>query len=49
MALAILNGKYKFPDAEQDPYSDDFRELVKSMLVVEPKERADIHAVRFAF
>ncbi|KAI8137439.1 kinase-like domain-containing protein [Fennellomyces sp. T-0311] len=44
MTLAVLNGQYKFP-AEGDPYSDGLRELIKSMLVVNSRERADIQAV----
>lgn len=43
ISLAILNGQYKFP--EQDPYSENLRSLIRSMLVVDPKERADIHSV----
>ncbi|KAL9542062.1 hypothetical protein MBANPS3_008794 [Mucor bainieri] len=47
IALAILNGHYKFPlDKEQDdPYSDEFRELIQFLLVIDPKERPTIHQV----
>ncbi|CEP08159.1 hypothetical protein [Parasitella parasitica] len=45
IALAILNGHYKFPlDKEQDdPFGDEFKNLVRFLLVVDPKERPDIH------
>ncbi|KAF1796477.1 kinase-like domain-containing protein [Mucor lusitanicus] len=47
IALAILNGHYKFPlDKEQDdPYSDEFRALIQFLLVIDPKERPTIHQV----
>lgn len=45
MSLAVLNGQYKFPPAENDPYSEGFRALIRSMLVVDRKERADIQSV----
>lgn len=47
MALAILNGHYKFPEdkEEEDPYSDGFKELVRYLLTLDPKERPDIHQV----
>lgn len=45
ISLAILNNQYKFP-SENDPYSDDLRRLIRSMLVTDPKERADIQTVR---
>ncbi|KAJ8651895.1 hypothetical protein O0I10_012540 [Lichtheimia ornata] len=45
MSLAVLNGQYKFPPSESDPYSEGFRGLIRSMLVVDRKERADIHSV----
>ncbi|KAL7315162.1 Serine/threonine-protein kinase env7 [Mucor circinelloides] len=47
IALAILNGHYKFPlDKEQDdPYSDEFKELIQFLLVIDPKERPTIHQV----
>ena len=44
MTLAVLNGQYKFP-AEGDPYSDGLRQLIKSMLTVRSKDRADIQTV----
>ncbi|KAF7726665.1 hypothetical protein EC973_008539 [Apophysomyces ossiformis] len=43
LALAILNGQYKFP--AEDPYTEGFRECIKSMLTVNPQQRPDIHAV----
>jgi serine/threonine kinase 16 len=45
IALAILNGHYKFPQEEEDPYSDDFKQLIKFLLVIDPKERPDIQSV----
>lgn len=48
MSLAVLNGQYKFPPSESDPYSEGFRGLIRSMLVVDRKERADIQSVRDA-
>ncbi|KAK4516976.1 uncharacterized protein ATC70_000304 [Mucor velutinosus] len=47
IALAILNGHYKFPlDKEQDdPYSDEFKALIQFLLVIDPKERPTIHQV----
>ena len=45
MSLAVLNGQYKFPPSENDPYTEGFRGLVQSMLVVNRKERADIQSV----
>ncbi|KAI9015706.1 kinase-like domain-containing protein [Phycomyces nitens] len=47
LSLAILNGQYKFP--VQDPYSEPLRNLIRSMLIVDPKERPDIHTVIAAF
>ncbi|CDS03107.1 hypothetical protein LRAMOSA00509 [Lichtheimia ramosa] len=44
ISLAILNNQYKFP-SENDPYSDDLRRLIRSMLVTDPKERADIQTI----
>ncbi|CAO3688552.1 unnamed protein product [Rhizopus stolonifer] len=41
MVLSILNGCYKFPT--DDPYSEDFKELIRCLLVIEPKERFDIY------
>ncbi|KAI9268438.1 other/NAK protein kinase [Helicostylum pulchrum] len=47
IALAILNGYYKFPlDKEDgDHYSDHFKEFIKFLLVIDPKERPDIDTV----
>ncbi|KAI7860119.1 kinase-like domain-containing protein [Circinella umbellata] len=44
MSLAVLNNKYKFP-SQGDSYSEGLRELIKSMLVLDRKERADIQSV----
>ncbi|KAG0741722.1 hypothetical protein G6F16_001386 [Rhizopus arrhizus] len=41
MVLSILNGNYKFPS--NDLYSEEFKELIKYLLVVEPNERFDIY------
>lgn len=46
IALAVLNGTVRFPTVGQaDRYSTEFRDFVKSMLVVDPVERPDIHEV----
>ncbi|GJJ69107.1 serine/threonine kinase 16 [Entomortierella parvispora] len=46
IALAVLNGNVRFPTVEQaDRYSAEFREFIKTMLVVDPSERPDIHEV----
>lgn len=45
MVLSILNGNYKFPS--NDLYSEDFKELIKCLLMVEPNERFDIYQVYF--
>lgn len=47
IALAILNGHYKFPKdkEEEDPYSDEFKEFIKFLLVINPKDRPDIESV----
>ncbi|KAF9979093.1 hypothetical protein BGZ73_006330 [Actinomortierella ambigua] len=46
IALAVLNGTVRFPTAaQQDRYSNDFRELILWMLVVDPAQRPDIHQV----
>jgi serine/threonine kinase 16 len=49
IALAILNGHYSFPlDKEQDdPYSEEFKDFVRFLLVVDPKDRPDIHQVSY--
>ncbi|KAG2201670.1 hypothetical protein INT47_003896 [Mucor saturninus] len=48
IALAILNGYYKFPTdkEEEGHYSDEFEDLIKFLLVIDPKERPDIQTVR---
>ncbi|KAJ7168498.1 other/NAK protein kinase [Mycena filopes] len=43
IAMAVLNAQYKQP--ANSAYSQGFKELVDSMLKVEPKERPDIHKV----
>ncbi|KAI9474168.1 MAG: kinase-like domain-containing protein [Benjaminiella poitrasii] len=43
LALAILNGHYKFPI--EDPYSDEFKNFIKYLLTIEVKERPDIDQV----
>ncbi|KAG0166003.1 hypothetical protein DFQ28_007982 [Apophysomyces sp. BC1034] len=43
LALAILNGQFKFPS--EDPYSEGFRDCIRSMLTLDPVQRPDIHAV----
>ncbi|KAJ7018800.1 other/NAK protein kinase [Mycena alexandri] len=43
IAMAVLNAQYKHP--ANSAYSQGFKELVDSMLKVEPKDRPDIHKV----
>ncbi|KAJ7476131.1 protein kinase [Mycena latifolia] len=43
IAMAVLNAQYKHPAGSA--YSQGFKDLVDSMLKVEPKERPDIHKV----
>ncbi|KDN40698.1 Pkinase-domain-containing protein [Tilletiaria anomala UBC 951] len=40
LALAVLNGKYKFPDGDQ--YSEATRQIVRSCLATDPKARPTI-------
>ncbi|RKP07226.1 kinase-like domain-containing protein [Thamnocephalis sphaerospora] len=42
IAMAVQNGRYQFP-AGDSYYSEKLQELIKSMLVVDPKQRPDIH------
>merc|ERR1712093_788394 len=44
VVLAVRNGQYRFP-ASDKVYSQGLRDLVKFMLVLDPKKRPDIHAV----
>ena len=43
IAMAVLNAQYKHPDTSE--YSQGLRNLIDSMLKVDPKERPDIHDV----
>ncbi|KAJ6624069.1 Pkinase-domain-containing protein [Mycena sp. CBHHK59/15] len=43
IAMAVLNAQYKHP--ANSAYSQGFKDLVDSMLKVDPKERPDIHKV----
>ncbi|KAG9286470.1 hypothetical protein G9A89_014636 [Geosiphon pyriformis] len=45
MTLAVLNAQFRFPEAEQEIYSSEFRDLINFMLVADPKNRPDIHQV----
>jgi len=46
IALAVLNGTVRFPTVDQaDRYSNEFRDLIRAMLVVDPAMRLDIHEV----
>lgn len=42
--MAVLNAQYKHP---QSAYSQGLKELIDSMLKVNPTERPDINEVRF--
>jgi serine/threonine kinase 16 len=43
IAMAVLNGQYKHPPGSA--YSQGLRDLIDSMLVVDPAKRPDIHEV----
>ncbi|KAM0791956.1 hypothetical protein ACM66B_004207 [Microbotryomycetes sp. NB124-2] len=43
IAMAAMSGKYSFPD--DGTYSQGLRELIKMMLVVDPRQRPDIDQV----
>jgi serine/threonine kinase 16 len=45
IAMAVLNAQYKHP--ANSAYSQGFKELVDSMLKVDPKDRPDVHKVGF--
>lgn len=40
--MAVLNAQYKHP---QSAYSQGLKDLIDSMLKIDPKERPDIHEV----
>lgn len=42
--MAVLNAQYKHPAGSA--YSQGLRDLIDSMLKVEPKERPDVHQVK---
>lgn len=44
MALAVMNASWKFPSQDRG-YSQNVRELVKGMLVLEPDKRPSIDQV----
>ncbi len=43
LALAVLNGAYKFPSS--DHYSEATRQIIKACLATDPKARPDIDAL----
>lgn len=43
LALAVLNGQYKFPDGDQ--YSESTRQVIKACLNTDPSTRPDIDAL----
>lgn len=43
--MAVLNAAYKQPASTA--YSQGLKDLIDSMLKVDPKDRPDIHQVRF--
>ncbi|GAA94070.1 uncharacterized protein L969DRAFT_45043 [Mixia osmundae IAM 14324] len=45
IAMAVLNGQYKFPSGSGDKYSQPLKDLISSMLIVDPESRPDIHQV----
>lgn len=42
--LAVLNGSWKFP-ANDQVYSQGFRDLISAMMVLNPASRPDLHKV----
>lgn len=45
MALAVMNGSWKFPAKDQTGYSDGLKTLIKEMLVLDPKLRPTVDQV----
>ncbi|MBW0476959.1 hypothetical protein O181_016674 [Austropuccinia psidii MF-1] len=45
MALAVMNGSWKFPNQDSRGYSEGFKNLIKQMLVVDPKLRPQIEEI----
>ncbi|EGG07965.1 uncharacterized protein MELLADRAFT_47963 [Melampsora larici-populina 98AG31] len=45
MALAVMNGSWKFPSKDQTGYSDGLKTLIKEMLVLDPKLRPTVDQV----
>ncbi|CAH7666623.1 NAK protein kinase [Phakopsora pachyrhizi] len=45
VALAVMNGSWKFPNKDTRGYSDQLRNLIKEMLVLDPKSRPTIENV----
>lgn len=46
IVMAVRNGQYKFP-ANDQVYSQGLKDLISSMLVVDPQKRPDIHEVSY--
>lgn len=45
MALAVMNGSWKFPTQDKTGHSDELKSLIKEMLVLDPKSRPTIEQV----
>lgn len=45
IAMAVMNAQYKHPNSQ---YSQGLKDLIDSMLKVDPQQRPDIHQVSFA-
>lgn len=45
MALAVMNGGWKFPASDAAGYSEGCKEVVRRCLKVKPEERPDIEEV----
>ncbi|SCV73357.1 BQ2448_7283 [Microbotryum intermedium] len=45
IAMAVMNGKYDFPRSSEGRHSEGFRDLIRTMLKVDPSQRPDIHQV----
>lgn len=45
IALAVMNGAYKFPPPSDDPYSPVVRRLIETCLAHDPEKRPDIDSI----
>lgn len=48
IAMAVLNGKYVFPTADEGHYSEGLKQLIQGCLKLKPEERLTIDEVSLA-